>query len=268
MLLTFCLEKMKTELSDTVLYRTGPQDRDLCLNDFLEKMVSITFSGHIFCIACGKKTKTSFFQGFCYPCFQQSPFASECIIRPELCRAHLGEGRDVAWEQTHHNREHVVYLSNTTGLKVGVTSKSQVPTRWIDQGATEALIIAYTPNRYLAGCIESELKAHISDKTAWQRMLKLEHVAYDIIAKKEWLSDRLPDELYDYVVEDNTITRIHYPVLAYPTKVKSLNLDKIPEIKGRLMGIKGQYLIFEDGTVFNMRKHGGYEVSLRLGADL
>jgi hypothetical protein len=258
---TFCLEKMKTKLLDTVHYFTGPKDL-FSLNEYIGNTIAIQFSGAIYCVDCGKKTKKSFFQGFCYPCFIKSPFASECIIRPELCRGHLGEGRDVEWEETHHNREHIVYLSNTTGLKVGVTSATQLPTRWIDQGATEAIVIARTPNRYLAGCIEVELKAHISDKTAWQRMLKLEHVPYDIVAKKEMLENMLPDELYDFVDEDNVITHIKYPVLQYPLKVKSLNLDKTPLVKGKLMGIKGQYLIFEDGTVFNMRKHGGYEVSI------
>ncbi len=259
---------MTTELKETVRYVTGTHSEPLELNEYIGKTIALNFSGYIYCVDCGKETKTSFFQGFCYPCFIKSPFASECIIRPELCKAHLGEGRDVEWEDTYHNKEHAVYISNTTGLKVGVTSKSQIPTRWIDQGATEAVVLAMTPNRYLAGRIEVELKAHISDKTSWQRMLKHEHVPYDMLAKKEFLANMLPDNLYDYVIEDNNITTIKYPVLAYPLKVKSLNLDKTPDVKGRLMGIKGQYLIFEDGRVFNMRRHGGYEVTLRLGADL
>ena len=187
--------------------------------------------------------------------------AAECIINPELCRAHLGEGRDVEWEKRNHDTPHTVYLSNTTGVKVGVTRETQIPTRWIDQGATEAMVIAEIPNRYLAGCIEVALKPYIADKTAWQRMLKNEHIPFDLSARKAELIDHLPDELKAYI-SDKPSVKINFPVTKYPEKVKSVSLDKAPVFSDTLVGIKGQYLIFESGQVFNVRKHGGYRVTL------
>jgi hypothetical protein len=183
-------------------------------------------------------------------------------VNPELCRAHLGEGRDKEWEEKNHNVPHSVYLSNTTGIKVGVTRNTQIPTRWIDQGATEAMVIAETPNRYLAGCIEVALKSHIADKTAWQRMLKMEHVPYDLQVRKQELIAHLPDELKPYIVEDTPPTKISFPVTQYPEKVKSISLDKEPFFSHQLVGIKGQYLIFDTGQVFNVRKHSGYSVEI------
>ena len=42
------------------------------------------------------------------------------------------------------------------------------------------------------------------------------------------------------------------------------NPDKSPNFSGKLMGIKGQYLIFEDGTVFNVRTYEGYVVKIEV----
>lgn len=243
-----------------VKYTLKNDTSELCLNDYISQDISFQFLNEILCTSCGRKTSKSFFQGFCYPCFKNAPEAAECIVNPELCRAHLGEGRDVEWEVKNHNVPHTVYLSNTTGIKVGVTRNTQIPSRWIDQGATEALVLAETPNRYLAGCIEVALKAHIADKTAWQRMLKLEHVPYDLNQRKQELIAHLPDDLKNYVVQDESTTKIRFPVTQYPEKVKSVSLDKEPYFCHTLVGIKGQYLIFDSGQVFNVRKHSGYSV--------
>lgn len=254
------LHKMITRHESPVKYVLQQNASELCLNDYIGKQISFRFLNEIICTACGRKTSKSFFQGFCYPCFKNAPEAAECIVNPELCRAHLGEGRDVEWEERNHNQGHAVYLSNTTGIKVGVTRDTQIPSRWIDQGATEALVLAKTPNRYLAGCIEVALKPHIADKTAWQRMLKFEHIPYDLAVRKEELIKHLPEELKAYIVDDNTVTHIRFPVTQYPEKVKSISLDKEPYFCNTLVGIKGQYLLFDTGQVFNVRKHSGYSV--------
>ncbi len=158
-----------------------------------------------------------------------------------------------------------MYLAISSGVKVGVTRSTQIPTRWMDQGARRAIKLAETPNRYTAGLIEVALKEHISDRTQWQRMLKNQLVeGVDLLDKKKEMLEHLTDELLKYKCNDNDITEIIYPVEEYPEKVKSLSFDKLNEIEGRLWGIKGQYLMFDDGTVLNIRKHNGYKVSLEI----
>ncbi len=250
--------KMLTELKTPVQYNLPMGDGLLNMNQWIGKNIQFRFSGDIFCLDCGNRTKKSFNQGFCYPCFRDSPMAAECIIKPELCRAHLGEGRDVEWERKHHLKDHYVYLAVSSGVKVGITRDTQVPTRWIDQGASYAVPIAKTPNRYLCGVIEVALKAYLSDRTAWQRMLKNEIAHIDLVAKRDEIIQLIPEEYQQYVLSDEEVLHINFPVNEYPVKVKSLSFDKTPVIEGRLMGIKGQYLLFEGGQVLNMRKHQAY----------
>lgn len=253
---------MKTQLDDEVIYHLELSDLIL-MNELLGQELKLTWNGQIFCSSCGKITKRSFGDGFCYPCFISAPEAAECIIRPELCRAHLGEGRDPEWEIRNHNVPHVVYLAASDIVKVGITRGEQVPTRWIDQGASAAIRLAETPNRYEAGMIEVALKSFFSDKTNWQRMLKNEvDENIDLVEEKWNLHDQLPSDLTTYFSENDEITEITYPVLQFPDKVKSLTFDKDPVIQSKLMGVKGQYLIFSGGLVLNVRKHTGYRVGL------
>ncbi|WNJ16804.1 DUF2797 domain-containing protein [Pontibacter sp. G13] len=257
------LRKMAVELGDPVAYQLNLGESQLDMNSVIGKPISLRFTGDIHCKICGAKTKKSFGQGFCYKHFVSAPENSECIIRPELCRGHLGEGRDPEWELAHHVQPHVVYLAVASGLKVGVTRDTQVPTRWIDQGAWKAIKLCETENRYQAGQVEVALKEHISDKTHWQKMLKnvlAEDI--DLEMEKSRMEELLPRDMQDWISDDDDITEISYPVLAFPTKVKSLNLDKVPEVSGTLAGIKGQYWIFDDGRVLNIRKHTGYFVEI------
>lgn len=239
---------------------------EVSINEWIGQPVSIKHTGNIYCRICGKKTKKSFGEGMCYYHFKNSPESSECIIRPELCEGHLGLGRDPEWEREHHVQPHVVYLALSSGVKVGVTRQTQVPTRWIDQGASAAIVLARVPYRQLAGLIEVALKEHLTDKTPWQRMLKHEVArGVDLHAEKARIGALVPEVYQEYVTESEDITQIEYPVLQFPTKVKSLSLDKMPEIQGVLQGIKGQYWILDEGRVFNIRKHTSYEVELSLG---
>ena len=184
-------------------------------------------------------------------------------MKPELSTAHLDkEDRDLEYEKKMQLQPHIVYLANSSNVKVGVTRKAQVPTRWIDQGAHEAIVIAEVPNRYLAGITEVALKAHVSDKTSWQKMLKNALEDVDLVAWREQLRPFIPEEAAEYFLESNGETQLEFPVLQYPEKVKSLNLEKMPSYEGVLKGIKGQYLLFEDQTVFNVRGHEGYYVGI------
>ena len=259
------LLKMETKLAKPVEYELPIGDELVYMNNLIGKYIVFKWDKEIYCVACGRKTSKSFAQGFCYPCFLSAPETSECILRPELCQAHEGIARDMDWAENHCLQEHFVYLAISSGVKVGVTRSAQIPTRWIDQGAWQAIRLAQTPNRYTAGLIEVVLKQHISDRTQWQRMLKNQLIeGVDLKEKKKEMIAHLAPELQNYESEDNEITEITYPVTEYPEKVKSLSFDKLEEITGRLWGIKGQYLIFDDGTVLNMRKHTGYLVELEV----
>lgn len=253
------LIKMRTELESPVKYFLRMGDNEISMNDFIGKEISMSFNGQINCISCGKRTKTSFGQGFCYNCLQTAPEAGESVVRPELSKAHLGIASDMEWAKKHDLVEHIVYLAVSSEVKVGVTRHHQIPTRWIDQGASFATKLATTPNRHIAGVIEVFLKKHYTDKTNWRSMLKNEIATnFDLKKEKQKVYELLPLELRKYFENDDKITDIEYPVISYPKTVKSIGFDKYPKIEGTLKGIKGQYLIFENDLVLNIRKHNGY----------
>lgn len=259
------LQKMKVELEDEIQYSLFLPE-EIKVNQFIGQSITLIWNGQITCAICSKGTKKSFGDGLCYSCFSNAPQAAECILRPELCRAHLGEGRDPAWEEAHHNQPHIVYLAASDKVKVGVTRKTQVPTRWIDQGAASAVFMAETPNRYEAGRLEVALKDFFTDKTNWQRMLKNEiDEDIDLVEEKWSLHEQLPADLTTFFSENDEVTFLNYPVLEFPEKVSSLTFDKTAEVQGKLVGVKGQYLIFEGGKVLNIRRHTGYHVELLVG---
>ncbi|TAI46985.1 DUF2797 domain-containing protein [Flagellimonas allohymeniacidonis] len=255
------LRKMQTELGSPIQYFLVFENDFLNMNQALNKQLKIEFIKYQ-CLNCGEN-RPIYRQGFCKSCFYETPAAGEWIMKPELSKAHLDqEDRDLEYEKKVQLQPHIVYLANSSNVKVGVTRKSQVPTRWIDQGAHEAIAIAEVPNRYLAGITEVALKDFVSDKTSWQKMLtnRLEDV--DLVEWRERLKDNIPEEAKEFFLENNGETELEFPVLQYPEKVKSLNLSKTPSYSGMLKGIKGQYLIFEDSTVFNVRGSEGYYVGI------
>ncbi|RLD61405.1 MAG: DUF2797 domain-containing protein [Bacteroidetes bacterium] len=256
--------KMKTSLKNGLVDYFLPIGNDLIyVNELIGKNIKFNFDGVINCINCGKKINKTYFQGYCYNCFVTLPQTDECIIHPELCKAHLGISRDMEWAKQNCLQPHYVYLALSSDVKVGVTRASQVPTRWIDQGATQAIKFAQTPNRYTAGLIEIELKKNMRDKTNWRKMLSNQIAKdVDLIAEKQKACSLLSNELKQFISNDDNVTTIDYPVIKYPEKVKSLSFDKQSEIDKKLIGIKGQYLIFDDSTVLNIRKHNGYFVEV------
>jgi hypothetical protein len=257
------LTKMRTEITDKVQYYLNFENDFLNLNQLLNKTLSINFL-RFKCLNCGLEKKI-FRQGYCYDCFTSIPQAGDWVISPELSKAHLDEeDRDLEFEKSVQLQPHVVYLANSSDVKVGVTRSTQIPTRWIDQGAHEAIEIVEVPNRYLAGITEVALKDHVSDKTNWRRMLTNEVLDLDLAEIREKLKQYIPEEAREYYLASNKETEIEFPVLEFPKKVKTLNLGKAPFYEGVLKGIKGQYLLFEDGTVFNVRGHEGFVVELQV----
>lgn len=255
------LKKMQTELGSPIQYYLLFESDFLNVNQVLDKSLKINFIKYQ-CLSCGRDHPI-YRQGFCKTCFFEIPSAGDWIMRPELSKAHLNqEDRDLSYEKKVQLQPHIVYLANSSNVKVGVTRKAQVPTRWIDQGAHEAIEIVEVPNRYLAGITEVALKEHVGDKTNWRTMLTNTVVDEDLQQWREKLKPFIPKESLPYYLGDTNETHLQFPVLQYPKKVKSLNLDKTPFFEGKLKGIKGQYLIFEDNTVFNIRGSEGYFIGL------
>ncbi len=257
------LTKMQTEIGTPIQYYLVFENDFLNVNQLLDKSISVTFIGYQ-CLNCGLEKKI-FRQGFCYDCFYEIPQAADWIMHPELSTAHLDkEDRDLEFEKSVQLKPHIVYLANSSSVKVGVTRKTQIPTRWIDQGAHEAIEIVEVPNRYLAGITEVALKDHVGDKTNWRTMIKNEIDDENLVDWRNKLKRYIPEEVIDYFIENNSETHMEFPVLQYPIKPKSLNLIKTPFYEGVLKGIKGQYLIFEDNTVFNIRSNEGLVVRLSI----
>lgn len=257
------LKKMITENSHIVQYYLDLESDFINMNQLLNRNLEIAFVKYR-CMNCHIE-KEIYRQGFCKNCFFDIPSAGDWIMRPELSKAHLGEeDRDLAYEKSVQLQPHIVYLANSSNVKVGVTRKQQVPTRWIDQGAHEAIEIVEVPNRYLAGITEVALKDHVADKTNWRKMLKNDIEEVDLKSWQHKLKAFIPEEAQEYFIENNSLTQINFPVHQYPETPKSLNIAKEKSYTGKLVGIKGQYLIFEDQKVFNIRSNEGIVVRLTI----
>ena len=266
------LQKMVTSLGSTpaspVQYQLPLDDELIPLNPYIGTNIKLTYLGEIHCIECGRKTSKNYNQGFCYPCFKSLAKCDMCIMKPETCHYYDGTCREPEWGEEHCMQDHYVYLANSSGIKVGITRGSQIPTRWIDQGASEALPIFKVSNRLLSGKLEVALKNHVSDRTDWRKMLKgnPEHIdlaaqCSDLIKASEIEINEIEREYGKTEIEllNEKQVSIEFPIEDFPEKITSLNFDKTPEVEGVLQGIKGQYLIFDKGVI-NIRKFGGYLV--------
>lgn len=257
------LTKMQTEFTNPIQYYLVFENDFLNLNQALDKKLKIKFVGYQ-CLSCGLNLQI-FRQGFCRECFFKIPQAGDWIMNPELSKAHLDiEDRDLEYEKKVQLQPHVVYLANSSNVKVGVTRKNQIPTRWIDQGAHEAIELVEVPNRYLAGITEIALKVHVSDKTNWRKMLTNDVLDLNLVEIRDSLRQYIPNEAQEYYIASNAETNIHFPVLQYPKKLTTLNLEKTPQYVGVLKGIKGQYLLFENDVVFNVRSSEGFVVEISI----
>jgi len=262
------ISKMKTTLADPVAYALPIGSQHVDMNALIGKEILLRHSSEIQCIHCGRSIKKSFAQGYCYPCMTSLAQCDSCIMSPEKCHYAAGTCREPDWAQTHCMVDHIVYLANASGLKVGLTRATQVPTRWIDQGAIQAIPMLQVATRHLAGLAEVLFKTQVSDRTNWRKMLKNEVELLDLPAERRRLLQHLQAGLQALDPEQTLITplelapvTIDYPVSQYPSKVSSFNLDKDPEVRGHLLGIKGQYLILDSGVI-NLRKYTGYHLAL------
>ena len=266
------VRKMSSRLDRPVVYDARLGDNEVALNPLIDKQLKLIFSGSIYCIHCNRKTNKSFNQGYCYPCFQKLAQCDSCIIHPERCHLEQGTCREPAWGEKYCMQDHIVYLANSSGLKVGITRATQVPTRWIDQGATQALAIMRVRSRLQSGTLEMAFKQHVADKTNWRDMLRGKATELDMAGERDKLLILCEEDIKELaarfgffaisVLKGIRPVSIDYPIKTYPEKIISLNFDKEPVVFGTLKGIKGQYLIFDSG-VLNLRRFSGYEVELQ-----
>lgn len=270
------LRKMPAKADDhgKVSYELKLGDQLIPLDQAIGQKVSLNFTGQIHCIHCGRASKKSFSQGYCYPCFKKLAACDTCIMSPEKCHYFEGTCREPDWADKYCMQSHYVYLSNTTALKVGITRGDQLPTRWLDQGATQARAMFLVENRRMSGLVETLFKSEVADKTNWRNMLKGLDVELNLEAEQERLINRLWEGLdalqneyglqaIQELAADNVSHDFVYPVLEYPTKISSINAEKTPLVEGTLMGIKGQYWILDTGVI-NLRKYTGYEAEFTL----
>lgn len=266
------LRKMKVELGNPVQYQLPLNEQLVDLNPLIGQPLKLVHTGNIACVNCNRAIKKSFNQGYCYPCFTSLAQCDMCIMKPETCHYEAGTCREPAWGEEFCYQPHYVYLANSSGVKVGITRGTQIPTRWIDQGAIQALPILKVKSRHVSGLVEVAIGQHVSDKTSWQRMLKNQVEAVDLKAKRDELLALCDAEIAGVIqrfgadavesLPDADAVDIEFPVTTYPLKVKSFNFDKTAEVAGVLQGIKGQYLLFDTGVI-NIRKFTGYEVELQ-----
>jgi len=265
------IRKMETALVAPVQYTLPLGDERIDMNALLGKKVTLSYGGTINCVHCDRKTKKSFNQGYCYPCFQRLAQCDSCIMSPEKCHYAAGTCREPEWGEQHCMTDHYVYLANSSGVKVGITRGNQIPTRWMDQGAVQALPIFKVSERLKSGLVEVIFKHHVADKTNWRKMLKGEVEDLDLLAHRDALLSATAEQVtalqQQYGLQaiqalgDAEQVEISYPVKEYPLKVTSFNFDKQGLVEGVLMGIKGQYLILDSGVI-NIRKFGGYHIEL------
>jgi hypothetical protein len=268
------LSKMAVTLpasSPQATYEMVLSEQRLNMNQLIGQPISLSYTGEIHCTACDRLTKKSFSGGYCFPCSQKLAQCDLCIMRPETCHYDAGTCREPEWGEQFCMQDHIVYLANSSGIKVGITRVNQIPTRWIDQGAAQALPIFRVKSRYQSGLVEVAFKAHVSDRTDWRKMLKSDAEPIDLHQVRDTLMQACSEEIIALQqrfgdgaitpLSDELSIDIHYPIASYPAKIKSLNLDKTPEISGVLQGIKGQYLILDTG-VLNIRKFSGYHITV------
>ena len=265
------LSKMAVSLGETAQYAFRLDETEVPVNPLLGKRVRLEFLGAIHCSHCGRKTKKSFAQGYCYPCFTKLAQCDSCIMSPEKCHFDAGTCREPEWGERFCMTDHVVYLANSSGVKVGITRASQIPTRWLDQGASQALPIFRVATRQQSGFVEDLLRSQVADKTNWRALLKGDAVPLDLPAIRDQLLASCAEGIAALQqrfglqaiqpVSDAEVVEIRYPVQAYPTKVASHDLEKTPVVEGILKGIKGQYLILDTGVI-NLRKYTAYQVAV------
>jgi len=259
------LRELRHEYENPVFYKLSTSTGSLPLNDSIGSRVTIEFRGEKACIHCGRKVKKLYQNGYCFPCVTSLAECDLCIVKPHECHFQKGTCRDNEFAMSHCMVPHYVYLAHSSHVKVGLTRKGRQFRRWIDQGASAAILLAEVPDRKTAGELEMEIAQRLSDKTDWRKMLRgiANPDIDDLIEVRQTVIASLPERYRSFVLEEEaSVHRFQYPLTGpFEVNVTSLNLDKTAYIEGTLRGIKGQYLMFDHG-VLNVKKFAGYHVQM------
>ena len=271
------VSKMQIALDAPAQYSFRLDDEQHALNQLIGQTLRLEVLGAINCTHCDRSIKKSFSQGYCWPCFTTLARCDSCMMSPEKCHFDAGTCREPEWAQDFCMTDHFVYLANSTGVKVGITRGTQLPTRWLDQGAIQAVPIFRVATRQQSGFVEDALRSQVGDRTNWRALLKGDVEPVDLLQIREQLMESCAESL-DALQErfglqaiqpitDVAVLDITYPVEAYPKKISSFNLDKNPIAEGTLIGIKGQYLMFDTGVI-NIRKYTAYQLSVSVSQNV
>ena len=251
-------------------YRMVLGGLEVPVSQLVGQPIQLQWTGQIFCVGCGAKTNKSYSQGYCFRCFKTRAATDLCMMKPETCHFHLGTCREPDWGESVCFAPHYVYLANSSNLKVGITRHTQLPTRWLDQGAVQAVPVMQVASRFLSGVVETLFATDMADKTDWRALLRGDPQLLDMTRMRQQLIARYQDRLEQLAhaypdalrFVDSPVQQFHYPVQRYPSKINAHSFDKTLSIGGTLQGIKGQYWLLDTG-VLNIRKFTGYELILR-----
>lgn len=274
----FPLRKMRIEEGEPLRYFLALNEQEVAkaaaaepadeieLSALLGASLELTHTGALRCQACGNNTRKSYAQGHCYPCFKRLARCDLCVMAPHRCHYAKGTCREPEWGDSFCMQPHLVYLANSSGLKVGITRDGQQLGRWQDQGALQGRLLARAKTRQAAGELEVQLAKTFGDRSQWRALVSGDADPVDLAAAAAQARELVPDPGagVDYIEPDDSAAATHsfqYPVQQWP-ELTRLNFKKTDQVRGVLTGIKGQYLLFDSG-VFNVREHTGYEVVLR-----
>jgi hypothetical protein len=248
-----------------IRYLFQTDQTELSINEYLGQQISISYTRRKACVNCGRSVKKLYQNGYCYPCMTTLAECDLCIVKPHDCHFHKGTCRDEEFAESHCMIPHYVYLAYSSNIKVGLTRKGRQFTRWVDQGALAAVLVAELPTRKQAGELEMEIAKTMQDKTDWRKMLVAKSVEeVDLLSVRADVIAKLTDEYQGFVLTNEPIHQFSYPALPdHEVKLSSLALDKQETVTGRLLGMKGQYMILDTG-VFNVRKHNGFHVQVSI----
>ncbi len=256
------LIKLVAEAGDTVSYTLQLDDENaasIALNSVISDGLEIRFLGRISCRFCKSITPKSYGDGYCYRCFMRLARCDLCVVSPDRCHYQQGTCREPQWGESFCMQPHIVYLANSSGPKVGITRNGYQIGRWLDQGACQAVPILAAATRQNAGLAEASLAKYLPDRTDWRRLVREDSEPVDLLVLRDKLRRTVSGLPQGITWLDEQPLSFNFPVARYSHRVGRLRLDHTPVVSGNLLGIKGQFLLFEHG-VFNVRQHTSYHV--------
>lgn len=233
------------------------------LASLIGRSVELSLSDERVCTRC--LTPSSYY--ICDSCRGDPPNAN-CVWNPGIeCTYQNCPFPEFKRQSCSH--DFVVYLAATDRVKVGIARESGRVARWKTQGASNAVVFATTPNRKIAGIIESCCSQVIPDRTAdgWYRPLEtpIEALHEAAVRCAPVVPHRLRSCIVGPLAVDAFVERIielEYPRAADITDAELAERSSFDECCiSRLLGIRGSMLVTGEYT-FNMRTARGHTLTI------